>query len=191
MLRSVLITLAIAFSASANAQKVDYSYVQGSYGRVDFDALGRSLEGDGPGISASFAIGESFHIYGEYQTADLGLSVNFNLTELGAGYHTDITHSLYVYANVGHVAIGADAGGGTFSANDDGVSVGIGLRAAVSETVELFGGLDYVDLDDPYSETRVNAGFELGVTENIGVGLKAIFWDNLNIFQISARLYFK
>ena len=48
-----------------------------------------------------------------------------------------------------------------------------------------------MDLDDPYSETRVNAGFELGVTENIGVGLKAILWDNLNIFQISARLYFK
>jgi hypothetical protein len=189
MLRSVLITLAVAFSASASAQGVNYNYVQGSYGQVDLDGFSRVLEGDGPGISASFAIDESFHIYGEYQTADLGGSVNFNLTELGVGYHTDISSNLDVYAIVGYVRIGADAG--FFSSNDDGVSVGLGLRGAVSEAVELFGGLDYVDFDDPFSETRANAGFELSLTKNIGVGLKAIFWDDVNIFQINARLYFE
>jgi hypothetical protein len=189
MLRSVLITLAIVFSTSVNAQGVNYNFVQGSYGRVDFGGFNRVLEGDGPGISASFAIAESFHIYGEYQTADLGGSVNFNLTDLGVGYHTDISRNLDVYANIGYVRIGADAG--FFSANEDGVSFGLGLRGAVSEAIEFFGGLDYVDVDDPYSETRANAGFVLKLTENIGVGLKATLWDDVSIFQLNVRLYFK
>ena len=189
MLRSVLITLTVAFSVSVNAQEINYNYVQGSYGQIDIDYGGLEFDGDGPGISASLALGESFFIFGDYQTADMDLDIDFNLSELAVGYHTDISPNLDVYANVGYVRIKADSF--FFSSNDDGVSVGLGVRGVVSQSVELFGGINYMDFDDPYDETRVHAGFEFSVTDNIGVGLKAILWDNLNIFQINARLYFK
>lgn len=186
MLRSVLITLLVAFSASVSAQGINYNYVQGSYGRVDLDGVGFDVDGDGFGLSASFAIDENFHVFGEYQTADFDSGGDLDLMEFGVGYHTDISPDLDVYANLGYIDFDTNVGGG-----DDGFMVGLGLRGAVSEAVELFGGLDYIDFDNSDSETRANAGFILGLTEAFGVGLKATFWDDVNIYQLNARYYFE
>ena len=87
MLRSILITLLVAFSASVGAQGIDYDYMQGSYGRVDLDSVALDVDGDGFGLSASFSIDENFHVFGEYQTADLNFGADLDLLELGVGYH--------------------------------------------------------------------------------------------------------
>jgi hypothetical protein len=107
---------------------------------------------------------------------------------MGAGYHTSISNNLDMYANLGYLKFETD--GGASSADDDAFTVGLGLRGAVSDAVELFGGLDYVDFDNSDSETRANAGFVMALTDTIGVGLKATFWDDVNIYQLNARLYF-
>jgi len=150
MLRSVLMVILFAFSASVGAQGTNFNYVQGSYGRVDLDDAVVDVDGDGLGVSASLEIDENFHVFGEYQTADIDFGVDLTL-----------------------------------------MSIGIGLRGAVSEAVELYGGLDYIDFDDSDSETRANAGFILSLTETLGVGLRATLWDDVNVFQINARLYFE
>jgi hypothetical protein len=186
MLRSILVVLLVVFSASVSAQGYNYNYVQGSYGRVDLDGAGFDVDGDGFGMSASFAIDDNFHVFGEYQTADFNFGANLKLLELGAGYHTSIAPNLDVYANLGYLNF--DTNGG---ADDDALSVGLGLRGAVSNAVELFGGLDYINFDKSDGETRANAGFNLALTEIFGVGLKASFWDDVNIFQINARMYFQ
>ena len=190
MMRSVFIVLLAAFSASVSAQGVNYNYIQGSYGRVDLDDSVIDVDGDGFGISGSFAVNENFHVFGEYQTADMDFGIDLNLMELGAGYHTDISPNLDFYANLGYINVEAD-GGGAGSTDEDGFSAGLGLRGAVSDAVELFGGLDYIDFDNSDSETRANAGFVLSLTETWGVGLKASFWDDVNIYQLNARLYFE
>ena len=58
-------------------------------------------------------------------------------------------------------------------------------RALISDVVRSF---DDANAD---SETRANAGFVLSLTETWGVGLKASFWDDVNIYQLNARLYFE
>ena len=186
MMRSILAILLIAFSVSVNAQGHNYNYVQGSYGRVDLDVPGLDVDGDGFGFAASFAIDENFHIFGSYQTADFNFGVDLDLMEFGAGYHTDISPNLDVYANLGYLEF--DAGGGS---DEDAFTIGLGLRGYVSDAVELYGGLDYVDFDDSDSETRANAGFMMGLTENLGVGIEASFWDDVNIYLLSARYYFE
>ncbi|MGI9260745.1 MAG: outer membrane beta-barrel protein [Woeseiaceae bacterium] len=188
MLRSVLMVILVAFSATVGAQGTNFNYVQGSYGRVDLDDSALDVDGDGLGVSASLEIDENFHVFGEYQTADIDFGVDLTIMELGVGYHTNISPHMDVYANLGYVDIEADAGIG--SADDSGFSIGIGLRGSVSEAVELYGGLDYIDFDDSDSETRANAGFILSLTETLGVGLRAILWDDVNVFQVNARLYF-
>lgn len=189
MLRSVLVVILIAFSTSVSAQGTNFNYLQGSYGRVDLDDSVLDVDGDGLGVSASFEVDDNFHIFGEYQTADMNFDVDLTIIELGVGYHTDISPHMDVFANLGYVDIEADAGIG--SADESGFSMGIGLRGAVSEAVELYGGLDYIDFDDSDSETRANAGFILNLTETLGVGLKATLWDDVNVFQVNARLYFE
>jgi hypothetical protein len=185
MLRSILTILLVAFSVSANAQGHNYNYLQGSYGRVDIDSAGQDADGEGLGLAASFAIDEYFHVYGEYQTADFSPG-DIDLLEIGIGYHTNISPNLDVFANLGYLEF--DASG---SADDDAFSIGLGLRGAVSDAVELYGGLDYVDFDDGDGETRANAGFMMNLTGSLGVGIKASFWDDVNIYQLNLRYYFE
>ena len=203
MLRSVLLMFLVAFSVSVNAQGVNYNYVQGSYGRVDLDVPPFDIDGDGFGLSASFVINENFYVFGEYQAADSDFVGDLDLMELGVGYHTDITPNMDVYANLGYlefetysgggggcpIGVACTSGGGG-AGDSDALTVGLGLRSAVSEAIELFGGFDYIEFDDSHNETRANAGFVLSLTETWGVGLKATFWDDVNIYQLNARLYF-
>jgi len=186
MMRSIIAILFVAFSASVSAQGLNYNYVQGSYGRVDIEGPGLNVDGEGFGLAASFAIDENFHVFGEYQTADFNLGLDLGMTEFGVGYHTDISPNMDVYANLGYLDF--DTGG---AGDDNAFSVGLGLRGAVSEAVELYGGLDYIDFDNSGSETRANAGFILALTEKLGVGIKASFWDDVDIYLLNARYYFE
>jgi hypothetical protein len=185
MLRSVILILLVAFSASLSAQEFNYNYVQGSYARAELDGPGFNVDGDGIGLSASFAFDDNFHVFGEYQTADFSPG-DLNLLELGAGYHTNISPNMDVYANLGFLKFDPSGPG-----DDNALVFGLGLRGAVSDAVELFGGLDYLDFDNSGSETRANAGFMMALNEAWGVGLKASFWDNVNIYQLNARWYFE
>ncbi len=190
MMRLMLVILFFSFSVSVSAQSANYDYIQGSYGRMDFNSNGLDIDGDGFGLSASFGVAENFHLFGEYQTADLGSGVDLNLLELGGGYHTTISPNLDVYANLGYVNFEVEAGG-FGSVDEGGFSVGLGLRGMVSDAVELYGGLDYVDFDDGDGEVRSTAGFMLALTESVGVGGKAALWDDFNIYQLNVRLYFQ
>ena len=203
MLRSVLLMFLVTFSVSVNAQGVSYNYVQGSYGLVNLDGPGLDFDGDGFGLSASFAIAENFYVFGEYQAADSNFVGDLDLMELGVGYHMDISPNMDVYANLGYlefetygggggcpIGVACTSGGGG-AGDDDALAVGLGLRGAVSEAVELFGGIDYIEFDDSHNDTRANAGFVLHLTEKMGVGLKATFWDDVNMYQFNARFYFE
>jgi hypothetical protein len=203
MFRLVLPMFLVAFSVSVNAQGVNYNYVQGSYGLVNLDGPGLDVDGDGVGFSASFAINENFHVFGEYQSADSSFVGDLDLLEFGVGYHANISPNMDVYANLGYLKFEAYGGGGGCpigvactssgggAGDDDALAVGLGLRGAVSEAVELFGGIDYIEFDDSHNDTRANAGFVLHLTEKMGVGLKATFWDDVNMYQLNARFYFE
>jgi len=187
-MRSILAILFFSFSVSVSAQGVNYDYIQGSYGEMDLDPGG--FDGDGFGLSASFGVADNFHLFGEYQTADIGFGVDLNLLELGGGYHTEISPNLNMYANLGYINVELD-GGGLGGGDQDGLFVGLGLRGMVSDDVELYGGLDYIDFDESGGEVRSTAGFMFTLTDSVGVGLKASLWDDINIYQLNVRLYFQ
>ena len=191
MKRFALILFLVHFSAAATAQQggLSYNYLQGSFGQVDVDDAGIDVDGDGLGISGLFAIDQNFHLFGEYQTADLDFGVDLNTWEFGVGYHSSMSPNLDVIGNLGYFNVELDTPG--FGSPDDGgLLVGLGLRGKVSSAVELYGGLDYVDFDDSDGETRAHAGFLLGLTPTFGLGLKLSLWDDFNIYQLNARIEF-
>jgi len=189
-MRLILVMLFFSVSVSVSAQDVNYDYIQGSYGEMDFDSTGFDLDGDGFGLSASFSVADNFHLFGEYQTAGLVAGIDLNLLELGAGYHTNISPNLDVYANLAYINVEVESGG-FGSADEGGFSVGLGLRGMVSDAVELYGGLDFIDFDESDGELRSTAGFMLTLTESLGVGAKAALWDDINIYQLNVRWYFQ
>ena len=189
MARSILLIFLVVFSASVGAQGLSYDYLQGSYGRVDLDDSSFSADGDGFGISGSIAFNENFHVSGEYQTAEMDFGVDLSLLEVALGYNTNISENLDLTAQVGYLNVDVDASG-IVSADDDAFLIGGGVRAMLADNVELNGGLDYIDFDAGDGEMRANAEFLVGLTEELAVGLKATFWDDVNIYQISLRLNF-
>lgn len=190
MLRSALLIFLFAFAATAGAQGLGYNYLQASYGTVSLDDNIVDVDGDGFGVSGSFAFSDNFHVTGEYQTAGMDFGVDLNLLELALGYHTSLSDSLDFVAQVGYLNVEVEASG-LGSSDDDAYLAGVGVRAQLSERVELNGGLDYIDFDQGDGETRANAGFLFGLTDNFTVGAKASFWDDVNIYQLNLRFDFE
>ncbi len=186
MARSILLIVLALFSAAAGAQGLSYNYVQGAWGRVDLDDSSFSADGDGLGIGGSLVINENFHVTGEYQTADMDFGVDLSLLEVNLGYHTTVSENLDFIAQVGYLDLEVDAAG-FVSADDDAFLIGGGVRAAFNENTEIYGGLDYVDFDQGDGEMRANAGFLIGLTDKLDIGLKASFWDDVTIYQVNVR----
>lgn len=189
MLRSVLVTAVLAFSASAYAQDVNYNYLQGSWGQVEFDDAFFDVDGDGFGIAGSFAVNDNWHIFGDYQTAGLDFGVDLSIFEAGFGYNTTVSENLDLLVRAGYVNVEADAPG-IPSESDDGYSFGVDLRSMVSEKLELNGGLGYVDSSDSSGETRFRAGFLYDVGENFSLGADGTWWDDVNVYRLTARFNF-
>lgn len=188
MARSILLIFLVVFSASVGAQGLSYDYVQGSYGSIDLDDSVIDVDGTGFGISGSMRINENFHVTGEYQTADMDFGIDLSLFEAKLGYNTNISKSLDLIAHIGYIRADIDASG--LGADDDGFLIGGGVRAAVSSIAELNGGIDYIDFEDGDGEMRANASFFIGLTEELSVGLRASFWDDVNVYTINLRLDF-
>jgi hypothetical protein len=179
----------VAFSASAFADGLNYTYIQASYGQVQFDDSLIDVDGDGFAINGSVAVSDNFHLFGEYQMAGLDFGIDLNLLEAGLGYNMPMSDKMDIIAKAAYVNVEAEAPG-VPSADDNGYAVGIGLRGAMSDKFELNGGLDDVDVGDSGGETRFNVGFNYNFTDSFTVGLKGTWWEDVNIYQIGGRFYF-
>jgi hypothetical protein len=189
MLRSALLILLFTFSATAGAQGFNYNYLQASYGAVSFDDSIVDVDGDGLGISGSYGFHPDFYLAAEYQTADMDFGVDLNILELAVGYHTPLSEQLDFTVQLGFLDAEVESGFG--SADDDGFMIGAGLRGALTDAVELNGGIDYIDFDQGGGETRANAGFLFALTETLTVGAEASFWDDINVYQLNLRFDFE
>ncbi len=189
MLRSTLLIGLFAFAASAYADGLNYTYIQASYGQVELDDSVIDVDGDAFGINGSFAVSDSIHLFGEYQTAELDFNVDLNLLEAGLGYRVPISDTMDIVGRLAYVNIEVEPPGGP-SDDENGYGIGVGLRGAMSDKIEWNGGLDYVDFSDSSGETRVSAGFLFNITETMTVGVKGTWWEDVNIYQLGARWYF-
>ena len=189
MARSILLIFLVVFSASVGAQALSYDYLQASYGTASIDDPVLNIDGDGFAISGSFAFSNDFYVSAEYQTIGMDFGVDLNVLEAAFGYHTSLSENLDFTAQLGFLNAEVEASG-FGSVDDDGLLAGIGLRAAVTDRVELYGGLDYIDFDSD-GETRFNAGFLFGITDTITAGAKASIWDDIDVYQLNVRFDFE
>jgi len=189
MMRSTLVAILFVFSASVYAEGLDYTYFQGSYGQVTFDNSLVDVDGSGFGISGSYAATESIHFYGEYQTSELDFGVDLDFLEAGIGYHMPISETLDFVGELGLIQVEIGAAG-VPSFDENGMTLGVGLRGMVGEALELNGSLDYVDFSDADGETRINVGFQYNFTETFSAGASATVWEDINVIKLSARFNF-
>jgi hypothetical protein len=79
---------------------------------------------------------------------------------------------------------------GLGSSDDNGLGLGLGLRALVSPQVELHGGVNYVELSDSGNDTVLGAGFRFNFNEQFAAGLAGSWGDDVSTYTLTGRIYF-
>lgn len=195
MLRSVLFTALLAFSASASAQGFNYDYFSVGYSQieVDTDGFGGNIDGDAFGAAGSWGISDSFVVFGSFQTGeledDVGASADVTLYDLGLGYVMPLSETIDLIGSVSYEYQELSESG--FSIDENGYGLGLALRAMAGQSVELNAGIQYVDLGDVFEdETSLNLGALYSVTDNIQVGLAGTFGDDVTFYTLNGRFFF-
>jgi opacity protein-like surface antigen len=187
MFRSSLILLLLTFSVNVNAQGFDYNYLQLNYGNVEFDDI--NVDGDGFGLSGSYAIKPNWHVFAGYEATGLDFGIDATTLGAGIGYNTEMAPALDMYARLSYQYVDFDAPG-IGGIDDSGLGLGVGLRFAASEDLELNGGINYVDFGDGGDDTGISAGLLYSFTEAFSLGLGGIWSDSASSYTIGGRFYF-
>ncbi|MFT5500280.1 MAG: hypothetical protein ACI88G_000408 [Woeseiaceae bacterium] len=190
MLRSTLLVILFAFSATAIADDFSYSAITLSYGQTELDDL--NIDGDSVGLGVNFEVGESFFVFGSYGVGELdddfGNTADLDQWSAGIGHHYAMSESVDLVTQFSYEYVELSVPG--VSIDDDGFGLGVGLRYAASEKVELNGGLKYVDLNDSGDDTSFGAGALYNFTDSFSMGLSGNWGDDATSYTIGGRFYF-
>jgi Outer membrane protein beta-barrel domain len=187
MMRSSLAILLLGFAASASAEDFSYNYLYLGYGTLDVDDV--NVDGDGFGIGGSFAISDMFHVFANYQAADLNFNVDATIWNAGLGYHRGISPTMDLVASVSYEYVELDAPG-FGNVDDSGLGLGVGLRYAAGEKLEFNGGIDYVDLSDSGNDTSLSLGALYDFSDAFSVGVSGSWGDDFSSYMLTGRFYF-
>jgi hypothetical protein len=187
MLRSSLLVLLLAYSATSYADGFDYNYIDLSYGILEFDDI--DVDGDGFGIGGSVAINSDFHVFAGYQSAGLDFGVDVSQFGAGIGYNTELSPTVDAVARFSYQYVDVDAPGFS-SVDDNGFGFGVGLRFAASDVLEIAAGIDFVDFDDGGDDTAFGLGAFYSFSGNFDAGLSGSWGDDVSSYLLTGRYYF-
>ena len=187
MQRTTLAIALLAVSTAANAGDFDYNYVSVGYGNMSLDEV--DVDGDGFGVNGSFALTDSYHVFAGYEIADLDYDVDASTMEVGLGWNHSLSPVLDLVTQLSYQYVELDAPG-INSVDDSGLGLGLGLRFAATEKLELDAGIGYVDLGDGGDETSLGAGGLYSFTNAFALGLGGSWSDDASSYSVSGRFYF-
>ncbi len=186
----LLVLLAMFLATPSMADSPSYNFLQAGYQSVDLDAGGDlDVDGDGYGVGGSFEIGDSMYAFATYAKTDFDFNVDLSQINAGIGYHFGISGNTDFFADVGYVKAEVDASG-FGSLDEDGYSVGIGVRSNVSDLIELTANVNYVDFGGGGDSTAFGAGIWFNLTDSFALGLGGSVDDDVTSYGASVRLYF-
>lgn len=188
MYRLTVSLLALVLASPAFAGGLSYNFIEGQYQKVEFDEGSIDVDGDGFGIGGSFELNENVFVLASYASADFDFGIDLNQLAIGAGYAVEISETADFFATLSFIRAEVEASG-FGSLDDDGFGATIGVRGMVSERVELFGTLSYVDLGDDDS-TAIGGGALYNVTDIFALGANVEFDEDVTSYGVIARIYF-
>ena len=184
-MKSSLLVLALAaaapFAASA-ADGLSYNYVEGGYVATNLDNDDGDIDADGVGINASVAVSQNFHIFGGFNTQssdefdflDTRVDTDVSQWRAGLGYNMAIGASTdllarvaYEKAEVDDITIGSTRY--DVNAGDDGYSLEVGVRSALTPNLEGYALAGYQDFGDDRDDFYARLGAQWKFNPNWGI----------------------
>jgi hypothetical protein len=181
---AILAALAPSLSfADMNYTNLEVSMVDVELGSGPFD-----VDGDGFELAGSFEITDKVFLFGEWQEQSLDFSIDGRTLEVGAGLTHGFSDKLDFVGTLSLVDSEIELGGS--SADDDGLALGAGVRGRVNDSVELEGGLKYVDYDESGGDTGFTFGGRYYFNQSMALGASADFADNADTLRLGFRWEF-
>jgi len=191
MKRTILAIGLAAAAFTANASDLNYTYVEGSYNKVDVE--GESF--DGFGVKGSYKFNDSFYGFAGYQQNDDDF-FELSETNIGLGFRkslntkTDWTNEVSFVSN--DIDLSAVAGVGGNSEN--GYRLATGVRSLLTDKFEVKANVNYTDVSNFGDGFGIGAGavYHLnntwGLTANYDYGKR----DNteINNWNLGVRASF-
>ncbi len=195
-----------------------YTYVEGGWQHIALTGTGipgdENPDADGFTGGGSYAITDLFHVFASYGVATFGLQssdpgifntdVDLSQLEVGAGINYAVTDAIDVVARAAYVDTEADVDGGG-SSSDGGYRLEAGVRGMATPSIEVSGGLSYVDVgtlqfrdaegsggdgSDNDKNLAVRVGTLYSVTDWLAVGVSGSFSGNTKLYGANIRAYF-
>lgn len=187
MFRSSLISLLLVTSAAASAEGFNYTFLQLDYKVIEIDDV--NIDGDGFGLSGSFAINPDWFLFGAYEAAGLDFGIDATTIIAGIGHNTALSRVLDAYARVSYQYVDWEFPNGG-SDDDNGLGLGVGVRFAAGERFELNAGLDYNYFSDDGGDLAISAGARFNFKRALSLGLGGSWSDDVSSYTLDGRINF-
>jgi hypothetical protein len=179
---------ALLAQAAEGGPQMSYSAVDISYlVDVEIDGPG-NVDGDGFEVGGSWELNDKFYILGAWQEQSFDLGIDGRQIELGGGFHTPLSNTVDFVATLSY--IDAEVSTNNFSADDDGLALGGGVRARLTDSFELDGAVRFVDFDEGGSDTGFTVGGRWYFVDNMAITTRADFFDDVDVVSVGFRAEF-
>jgi len=187
MKRTALIT-AIAATFVPGVVLADMNYSNFEISMLDVESDSANVDGDGFAFAGSYELNDKFHLFGEWQDQSFDFGIDGRSLEVGGGYTHSFSSTLDFVGTLSYVD--AELKQGSFTADDDGLAVGGGVRTQLSDSFQLDASLKLVDFDESGSDTGYEIGGRYYFNDSMAIGASADFTDNADTLRLGFRWEF-
>ena len=167
----------------------DMNYTKFDVSLLDVELDGPfDVDGDGFSLGGSFELSDRLHVFGEWQDQSLDGGVDGRSVEIGAGISHGFSDTLDFVGTLSY--LDAEVKAGSFTADDDGLALGGGIRTRVADSFEVDALLKYVDYDNAGGDTGVSVGGRYYFNGSMALGASADFNDNADTLRVGFRWEF-
>jgi len=180
--------------ALANAvDQLQYTYVDAIYETGEIDVLGIDIDADGYGAGGSIAVSENIAITAsvgkiDIETASLiGRDTDSKAYSIGITPHLSVGNNIDLVIPIAIEKVELRAGS-LINEDETGYSIGIGVRALVSEQIELSAGILHVDVEE--DDQGVGGSVRFHATQNVSAAIGAQYFGDSQSISLSGRFAF-
>jgi len=183
----------LLMASTSQARDISYDYVQGAYGSVTDSSLGVDIDADAFSFGGSFSLSPNVAAVVGFSAADYervqGIEIDSSDFSFGIVGHQSIAPATDVYAGFSVVLADVEISDGfsTYTDDDTGNTITLGLRHMANESAELGFSFSRSDIADDTSN-MIGINLLLHTDEKLSFGIGFSTGDDVDVLGFSVRI---
>ena len=166
----------------------NYTAVDFSYADVKVDVGPFNVDGDGFALGGTYTVSDAFFVGGSYEDYGLDFNVDASILEIGGGYFYTFNEDLDFVATFSYVDTEVSSGG--LSADDNGLAIGGGVRARLSDRIDVDAMAKITDFDKGDNDSGVELRGRYFFNDDFAVTAQIDLGKDIETMRIGIRKEF-